>query len=160
MRLYRPCLLWGDESIQGELDPRSSASTIQTGLDPVSRPEEGGHRPRSSRKLDYWPEAPTRRGSGEEDANRPIIIIDWVAYAVRSVNLARQACGWSRRGHVGVGDLGVGFADHAVAAVALGGVEAGVGASDERLRGIVLAEQRDAHRNGDAAEVLAGRAFH
>src|SRR5215831_5356069 len=59
--------------------------------------------------------------------------------------------------HRGLGrrrDLRVGLADHAVAAVALGRVEAGVGALDQRMHGVAAAVGGDADRDGDAAEVL------
>ena len=48
-------------------------------------------------------------------------------------------------------------ADHLVAAVALGGVEACVGALDQGLRRVVRPQHRHADRDGDAAEDLAGR---
>src|SRR5207245_2035905 len=57
-------------------------------------------------------------------------------------------------------NLGVGLADDAVAAVALGRIEAGVGALDQRLNAVAGAMGGDADRDRDAAEVLAGRALH
>ena len=87
---------------------------------------------------------------------------------IRSSNLLLDGLPGQRRqytaesGHLLLGrrDFRVGLADHAVAAVALGGIEAGVGALDQRLRGVALAQRRDADRDRDAAEVLAGRALH
>lgn len=53
--------------------------------------------------------------------------------------------------------FGVDFADHAVAAVALGGVEAGVGTFDQCVGVFALLQYGDADGDGDAAEDLAGR---
>ena len=90
------------------------------------------------------------------------------AQARAAVQAAIEADEASKRSAEASGDLGfgrgrelrIGLADHAVAAVALGRIEAGVGARDQRLRGVALARGGDAERDGDAAEVLAGRALH
>jgi len=70
-----------------------------------------------------------------------------------------KAGGNERSRHLAV-DLGgvfrVGFADHAVAAVALGGVEAGVGALDQRVGFVVGLQHGNSDRYGDAAEDFAG----
>ena len=60
----------------------------------------------------------------------------------------------------GGADLRIGLAHHPVAAVPLGGIEAFVAALDQRLRVVVLLQGGDADRDGDAAEMLAGRALH
>ena len=53
--------------------------------------------------------------------------------------------------------FGIGLADHAVAAVALGRIEAGVGALDQRIRVVARRQRGNAGRDRDAAEDLAGR---
>jgi len=53
-----------------------------------------------------------------------------------------------------------GLANDAITPLALGGVEAVVGALDQRLRGVVGTQQREADGNRHAAEPLAARSFH
>src|SRR4029078_937444 len=50
------------------------------------------------------------------------------------------------------------FAAAAVAAVALGGIEAGVGPADKRLSGVAVAQGGDSDGDSDAGEVLVCRA--
>src|SRR3954467_8635780 len=54
------------------------------------------------------------------------------------------------------GVFGIDFADHAVTAVALGGIEAGIGAFDQRIRVVARLEYGDADRDRDPAENFAG----
>src|SRR3977135_4261078 len=58
------------------------------------------------------------------------------------------------------GDFRIAFADHAVAAVAFGGVEPAVGALDQRMGRVAVPDGGDADRDRDAAEMLAARTFH
>ena len=79
------------------------------------------------------------------------------AHRARSPGLT-HANSPSRHLAVGLGGVfRIDFADHAVAAVALGGVEAGVGALDQRIRVVARLQHGDADRDGDAAENFAGR---
>jgi len=56
--------------------------------------------------------------------------------------------------------FGVSLANDAITPLALGCVEAVVGALDQRLRGVVGTQQRNADGNRHAAEPLAARSFH
>ena len=50
----------------------------------------------------------------------------------------------------------VGFTDHAVAAVALGGVEAGIGAFEQQMNIVVRFQHGNPDREGDAAKKHLG----
>src|ERR1700754_2926737 len=62
-----------------------------------------------------------------------------------------------RRGH---GNFRIDLAHHAIAAMPLGGIEAGVGAFDQRLDGVALVQRGDADRDRHTAEMLAGGTLH
>src|SRR5258705_13741658 len=87
----------------------------------------------------------------------------WRRRGARSGRARRRGAEGAGSGDLGFGprgDFRIAFADHAVAAVALGGVETAVGALDERMGRVPVPDGGDADRDRDAAEMLAARTLH
>ena len=119
------------------------------GLAPFSYETKNGKRTLTS----YW-RMPERLYDEPDELARLGARMRWRgaprrAQAAEGEDSRKRASGNGREGGAGqatlrsaaAGELRVGLADHPVAAVALGGIEAGVGALDQRLRGVALAQR-------------------
>ena len=82
-----------------------------------------------------WPVAPPKRGKNRNRKSEG-------ASCERKAGEAQAPRRQATLGFAAGREFRIGFADHAVAAVALGRVEAAVGARDQRLHGVAVARGR------------------